>query len=209
MRSLIRPTLFAGLLLALSPGLRAAEPDPDAPTGTQGTERTEPTPMPGTTQAPTAKLDDGQIAMALSTANDAEVREGELARTRATNADVKAFAESMVKDHTMSNKSVKDIATRAGVKPAESEFAKNMRIDAKTSFDRLQGVKGAAFDRAYIDAEVGAHQALLDAIDKQLLTNVSNPEMKTYLTDTRQVVEAHLDRAKTLQTKLRATPGTK
>jgi putative membrane protein len=66
----------------------------------------------------------------------------------------------------------------------------------------LKTLKGAAFDKAYIDHEVAYHQQVLDALDKTLIPNAQNAELKALLVKVRPAFVAHLDHAKQLQSSL-------
>jgi len=66
----------------------------------------------------------------------------------------------------------------------------------------LKKLKGAEFDKAYIDNEVTYHQAVIDAIDKTLVPNAHNAELKALLVKVRPAFVAHLEHAKTLQSSL-------
>jgi putative membrane protein len=63
-------------------------------------------------------------------------------------------------------------------------------------------VKGAAFDKAYADNEVVYHQQVLDAIDKVLIPNAQNAELKGLLEKVRPAIAAHLDHAKMMASAL-------
>jgi len=65
--------------------------------------------------------------------------------------------------------------------------------------DALKGMKGHAFDKAYIDHEVAYHQAVLDAVDKVLIPNAKNVELKALLVKVRPAFVAHLEHAKHVQ----------
>jgi putative membrane protein len=67
----------------------------------------------------------------------------------------------------------------------------------------LKGLKGAAFDKAYVDNEVAYHQAVLDAVDKSLIPGASNAELKALLVKVRPAFVAHLEHAKKLQASLK------
>jgi putative membrane protein len=60
-------------------------------------------------------------------------------------------------------------------------------------------LKGAAFDKAYVDHEVVYHQQVIDAIDKTLIPSAQNAELKALLVKVRPAFIAHLDHAKHLQ----------
>ena len=64
-------------------------------------------------------------------------------------------------------------------------------------------MKGAAFDKAYIDHEVAYHQQVLDAIDKTLIPSAQNEELKALLVKVRPAFVAHLEHAKMVQASLK------
>ena len=69
----------------------------------------------------------------------------------------------------------------------------------------LKRLKGAEFNRAYIDHEVTYHDAVIDAIDKTLIPNANNAELKALLEKSRPAFVEHLDHAKRLQTSMGKT----
>jgi putative membrane protein len=146
---------------------------------------------------------DAQIAQIVLTANQVDLDAGKLAETKASNADVKAFAREMVKDHTSVNNQAKALAKKLGVKPQPSDTSKSLAQGGKENLTKLKGMKkGEAFDKAYIDHEVAYHQAVIDAMDKTLIPDAKNAELKELLVKSRPVFIAHLDHAKTIQDKL-------
>lgn len=142
---------------------------------------------------------DPQIAAIVVAANDVDIRAGELARERSTSAGVKAFAERMITDHTGVNKAASDLVGRLGVTPEPNATSQKLTSDGEQARAALQGLSGAAFDRAYVDGEVAYHQAVLDAIDQTLIPSAGNAELKALLEQTRPAVAAHLDHARQLQ----------
>jgi putative membrane protein len=66
----------------------------------------------------------------------------------------------------------------------------------------LKQLTGAAFDKAYVDHEVAYHQQVLDAVDKTLIPNAKNDELKALLIKVRPAFIAHLEHAKQLQSTL-------
>ena len=67
----------------------------------------------------------------------------------------------------------------------------------------LQGLQGAAFDKAYVDHEVAYHEQVIDAIDKTLIPNAKNPELKALIVKVRPAFVAHLEHAKMIQASLK------
>ena len=127
----------------------------------------------------------------------AEVEHGKLAAQRATNAQVKQFAERMVQDHGKANDELKTIAGARGITPPTTVERKHHR-----EMEKLAKLKGADFDRAYVAQEVAYHQSVIDALDKTLVPNAKNAELKALLVKVRPAFVAHLEHARSLQGKL-------
>ena len=145
------------------------------------------------------EINDAQIASIVVTANQVDIDAGKLATNRATDPDVKKFAQLMVTDHTGVNKSAVDLATKLKVTPQDNPTSQNLKSGGESNLTNLKGLKGGAFDRAYIDHEVAYHQAVLDAVDKTLIPGVKNAELKALLVKVRPAFVAHLEHAKHLQ----------
>ena len=67
---------------------------------------------------------------------------------------------------------------------------------------KLKKLKGSAFDKAYVDHEVAYHEQVLDAIDKVLIPNAKNAELKGLIEKVRPAIETHLEHAKHIQASL-------
>ena len=146
---------------------------------------------------------DAQIASIVVTANQVDIDAGKLAQTKATNAEVKAFAERMVTDHTGVNKSAVDLVTRLKVTPADNPTSKSLKAGGDKNLAQLNKLSGAAFDKAYIDHEVVYHQQVLDAMDKTLIPGAANAELKALLVKVRPAFVAHRDHAKKIQSTIK------
>lgn len=142
---------------------------------------------------------DPQIAGIVVAANQIDVDAGKLAKSHTKNKDVLAFANQMVTDHTAVNKQASALVKKLKVKPEESDTSKSLEKGAKENMDHLKKLKGAEFDKAYVDHEVAYHQAVLDAIDKTLIPGAHNAELKSLIEKVRPAIAAHLEHAKHLQ----------
>jgi putative membrane protein len=147
-------------------------------------------------------INDAQIASIVVTANQVDIDAGNLAKTASTNGEVKKFAELMVTDHTGVNKSATELVTKLKVTPEDNPTSQSLKSGGDTNLKNLKGLKGAAFDKAYIDHEVAYHQSVLDALDKTLIPNAKNAELKALLVKVRPAFVAHLEHAKHLQASL-------
>jgi len=142
---------------------------------------------------------DAQIASIVVTANQVDIDAGKLAKSMASNAEVKKFADQMITDHTGVNKSAVDLVTKLKVTPEDNPTSQSLKAGGEKNLSNLKTLKGATFDKAYIDNEVAYHQAVLDAVDKTLIPSASNAELKALLVKVRPAFVAHLEHAKHIQ----------
>jgi len=92
----------------------------------------------------------------------AEVELGRMAQQRAADAEVKQFAEMMVRDHTQSGDMLRQLARQHAIEtPAPTE---NEHRDA---MNRLTNLKGADFDREYMQAMIDSHEDMVDHLQSR------------------------------------------
>jgi putative membrane protein len=147
-------------------------------------------------------VNDAQIASIVVTANQVDIDAGKLAASTSKNAEVKKFAQLMVTDHTGVNKQAVDLVTKLKVTPQDNETSQSLKAGGEKNVAELKALKGAAFDTAYVDHEVAYHQAVIDAVDKTLIPNAKNEELKALLVKVRPAFVAHLEHAKHVQASL-------
>jgi putative membrane protein len=152
--------------------------------------------------AQTAGPNDAQIAAIVVVANQVDIDAGKLAESKSGNKEVKAFAQRMVADHTGVNKAATELVTKLKVKPEDNPTSNGLKKGGEETLKRLKGLKGAEFDKAYVDNEVTYHQTVLDAVDKTLIPSVKNDELKALLVKVRPAFADHLEHAKHLQASL-------
>src|SRR5438105_6607496 len=114
-------------------------------------------------------LTDPEVAHVAVTADNIDIAAGRFALTRSQNTEVKAFANTMITDHTAVNAQATALAGRLHVTPKDNAVSRSLQSGAATAHRNLRRLRGAAFDRAYMDREVAYHQAVLDAIDHLLI----------------------------------------
>ncbi|MFS8082364.1 MAG: DUF4142 domain-containing protein [Ginsengibacter sp.] len=153
--------------------------------------------------AHSADLTDAQIAHIVVTANTVDIEAGNLAKNKASHKDVQGYAHRMIEDHTDVNKQATDLATKLKVTPQDNAISKDLRADGKKNLDKLNGLmKGSEFDKAYIDGEVKLHKQLIEVVDKKLVPDAKNEDLKALLIKVRPTLVSHLEHAKQLQTSL-------
>jgi putative membrane protein len=155
----------------------------------------------GTSQAASAggaRLSDAQIAAVAVAANKVDIEAGRAARRKTKNAQVKRFANDMIRDHTSANKQAAALVKKLGVTPEENETSRAITQGGKDNLANLQSMKGKELDRAYAEHEVAYHQEVLGALDQKLIPAARNAELKSLLQSVRAVVAQHLDHAAAL-----------
>ena len=145
---------------------------------------------------------DPQIAAIVVTANQVDIDAGKLAKGKSTSKDVQAFADLMVTDHTGVNKAANDLVHKLKVTPEDNPTAQSLKKGGADNVAKLKTLSDKAFDKAYVDHEVTYHQAVLDALDKTLIPNAKNEELKALMVKVRPAFVAHLEHAKQLQSRL-------
>lgn len=153
-------------------------------------------------------LNDPQIVGVVIAANQIDIDAGHLALTKSQNPQVTEFAQQMVTDHTAVQKSVTDLGAKLHVTPAESSISTSLKKQAATTTARLQGLSGAAFDKAYIDNEVTYHTAVINVVSTALIPNAQNAELKSALTGAVPMFQGHLQHAKNIQASLGSNAST-
>ena len=145
---------------------------------------------------------DAQIAMIVVVADTVDVDYGKLAVKKTSNQAVKEFAETMIRDHTAVNDKATTLAKKLGATPEASDTSKSLKADGKKELAKLKALTGAEFDKAYVNNEVSYHEAVISLLDKTLIPNTKNAELKSLLESGRPIFAAHLEHAKKLQTSL-------
>jgi putative membrane protein len=196
--------LMAGLLLAVTmTSVAQTTATSQAQTSASGQAQSA---APSQTQS--AAPTDAQIAAIVVAANKVDIDAGKLAQSKTSSKEVKEFAKLMVADHTNSNQQATALVKKLKVTPQENTTSKSLKQGGMAMEKKLKGLKGAEFDKTYVDNEVAFHQTVLDTIDNTLMPNAKNEELKELLAKTRPAIENHLKHAKSMQASLQgATQG--
>jgi putative membrane protein len=150
-----------------------------------------------TSAATLGSHDTGAFVSNASQSDMYEVEAAKIAATRAKNADVKAFAKSMVIDHTAMMNQMKPLVTAAGQKPAD-------KLDERRQgfIDNLKSASAADFDKTYIDQQVAAHGEALTLMQGYADAG-GDAGLKAGAAKAIPKVQAHLDKAKAIQASLK------
>jgi putative membrane protein len=126
-----------------------------------------------------------------------EVQLGQIAQQNGESPKVKEFATNMVTDHTKAQELLKDLGTSKNISlPSVPGEKHNARL--KT----LSGLRGLAFDREYIAYMIQDHNEDLQNYHKEA-TEGKDPETKAYAAGQLEILQQHLDLAKTIMNTLK------
>jgi putative membrane protein len=159
--------------------------------------------LSGAALAQGAKPTDPQIAHIAYTAGVIDVTAGKQALTKASNKEVKAFAENMVHDHEAVNKQALDLVKKLNVTPEDNDTSKALSKQAADKLAELGKLSGAAFDKAYIANEVAYHKAVDSALETQLIPSASNAELKSLLQTGLKIFQGHEQHAEQIEASLK------
>ena len=138
-----------------------------------------------------AKPTDPQIAHIAYTAGVIDIAAAKQAIDKAGDKDVKAFAQDMVRDHEAVNKQALDLVKKLKVKPEDNDTSRALAKQAADKQAELKKLKGAAYDKAYIANEVAYHKTVNGALEKTLIPDATNPELKSLLQTGLKIFQGH------------------
>lgn len=190
--SILGVSVIAGALCCL-PRTASAQGYPQA-----GTRQPDQTQSNNQNTSPLSASDKTFVDKAIQ-GGKAEVELGQLAMQRATNPDVKAFAQRMVHDHTQANEKLGQIADREGISVPKKVSTKDAELKA-----RLENLHGEAFDKAYMENMVQDHKKDIAAFQHQS-ANGQNSSVRQFATDTLPILQSHLQQAESVASKVNAS----
>ena len=86
-----------------------------------------------------------------------------------------------------------------GMSSAASPMLQMLSSQTRQTTATLRDKTGKDFDRAYLQSQIEQHQKVLDTIDRQLMPNAKNPQLRSHLQSMRPTIEQHLQTAKEAQ----------
>jgi predicted outer membrane protein len=175
-------------------------PTPSAP---RADERgTPPTREPGgSAPAPGAATDRRalEVLATLHQTNQEEIQMGKLAQERGHSGAVKRFGAMLVRQHTEADQRLVEYAGKNDYRLPTDDPAMKAKAEAsQRAMEKLRGLEGAAFDRAFATMMVQGHEEAVTLVTRAR-EQVTDPELQTLLGDLQPVLERHLEQAKALQ----------
>lgn len=150
-----------------------------------------------------AKPTDPQIAHIAYTAGVIDVTAARQALKKSNNKEVKAFASDMVRDHEAVNDKALALVKKLKVTPEDNDTSRTLSKNAAAKLQELSKLKGATFDKAYVDNEVAYHKAVDDALETLLIPSASNAELKSLLQTGLKIFQGHEQHAEQVAAELK------
>lgn len=126
-----------------------------------------------------------------------EVQMSGIATEKGQSAEVKAFAQKMINEHSRANNDLRDLAKRIGATPIGGTS-----VEQQKEMDELRKLSDAAFDKQYVKAMVADHEKDVAVFQKQSQGG-ANTDLKKFATETLPTLKMHLQMVKELQAKLK------
>lgn len=148
-------------------------------------------------------FNDLQIASIAVTANQVDIEYAEIAEEKASNDMVVGFAETMIRDHSAVVDKAVALVEELGVTPDhENKLTQKLRNMADETKSDLRSKNGEEFDKAYMENEVAYHETVIEVVRDVLIPQTENEQLKELLEGVLPSLEAHYERAKTINGEL-------
>ncbi|HAL07783.1 MAG TPA: DUF4142 domain-containing protein [Brevundimonas sp.] len=127
-----------------------------------------------------------------------EIQAADIALERSQNAQVKELAQMIKTDHTAASAALK---TAAGQAAPDTTLPTELDQRRKGLIDNLRSASAANFDKTYVDQQVAAHEEAV-TLHRGFSNNTDVPALAEHARTVLPKIEAHLARAKQLQSSL-------
>lgn len=196
-KNLLTVALSGLLLLSAPAGVAFAQAGGGQSPGGSPSQRPSMTPpdQQATTDTAPAKVDDKKFLKQAAQGGMTEVELGKLAAQKASNGDVKQFAQKMVDDHSKANGQLKEIASKENVQIPDALDSKH-----QSRIDKLSKLSGPDFDKAYVKDQLKDHQSDVKDFSAEA-QNGSDPNVKAFASSTLPTLQQHLELVKNLNKK--------
>jgi putative membrane protein len=149
-------------------------------------------------QASAPKIDDAAIVGIFDAANGWDIETGSLASKNSTRADIREFGDMLATVHKAVQQQGRDLAKKLGVTPTPVAKDFPLAVAHQAAMKKLSPLKGAAFDKAFLEHEIAYHAAVIDAVTTTFLPAIRNAELRKFVQDLAPAFVAHKAKAEEL-----------
>ncbi|MFD1158253.1 DUF4142 domain-containing protein [Roseovarius aestuarii] len=138
-----------------------------------------------------AQLSDTEIAHVAYVADTIDIRYAHLALAISTTPEIHEFAKTMIRDHEAVNAAALELLAKLGAEAQDNFLSQKLASDSEEIINRLSQLRGAEFDRAYAENELGYHQAVNNLVETAFIPNIDHPEVKALFEQGLEIFKAH------------------
>jgi putative membrane protein len=157
-------------------------------------ERAGETPADTAAAVATPQMTDGNIVALLANTHQAEISLASTARAGAASDAVKEYAGRMMEAHAAMKRALDSLAAAKGLTSELPTGTEPLQATIAGRADTLLNTTGRSTDIAYIDGEVKAHGATLEALNRYAAA-ASDEDLRTFIRKMIPQVRLHQDRA--------------
>jgi len=129
---------------------------------------------------------------------------GRLAAEKASNPDVKSFAQKMADDHKQANDALKQVASSLQFEPPSKPSSR-----AKSEKARLEKLSGADFDREFLNVVVKQHEKDVSLFERESRRATAPAGLKSFAGSTLKGLQDHIKMAQDLGSKVGAASASR
>lgn len=145
----------------------------------------------------TVRENEAEFATNAADAGLAEINFANLAISKTNNADVKMYANMMLKDHGAANDELTALAKSKNI-----SLPVSMSSEHQKNRDELAEKTGADFDKKYLDLMEKDHVKVLAFMEHEAREG-TDPDLKAFASKTVPVINAHLNAVRKIKEKLK------
>ncbi len=143
-------------------------------------------------------MNDLEIAHSAYTAGNLDIRYAHLALAISENDAVRAFASTMIRDHSAVNQAAVALITELDVTPQDNALSQALVSGAAEKRAELAALAGKAFDCAYARNELAYHQVVNKTVEEFFIPIATVPQLKQLLAEALVTFKQHEGHAETM-----------
>jgi putative membrane protein len=147
----------------------------------------------------TLSSDDSDFVKNAAKGNITEIDLGRLAAQKATNPEVKTFANRMIRDHSKANEELTTLAASKGL-----DVSRSAPFSEDISSIHLKMLSGKSFDEAYIKLMIDDHKEDVSAFQKES-ESAQDTDVKRFASKILPILRGHLTKIEQIQTDFSAS----
>ena len=123
-----------------------------------------------------------------------EIKSGQLALQKSQSADVKEYAQMVVRDHTALNRQIATATTTTKTDPVSPG---SLSLSDNATYAKLKLLSGKSFDESYIKGLISGNEDI-EKMEKSEASDSTVPMVKKLATRSMELDQKHAEKAKAL-----------